>query len=139
MGVGDLIDEAAAPLANGKRGRIAQGPQRRRVKEQRVPNLRLKTDNITHAVHLVPRGGADLADRVHEAHTGHPLIRSELNLAGKIVQVLEQGGENLPVAWRDIGAHGLADQAREVGVELGLGGGHFGGGGAKGTKVGGKN
>ena len=130
MGVGDLIDEAAAPLANGKRGRIAQGPQQQRVKEQSVPNLRFKADNITHTVHLISRGGTDLAHRVHEADTGHPLIRSELNLAGKIVQVLEQGGENLPVAWRDIGAHGLADQAGEVGVELGLGGGHFGGCGA---------
>lgn len=70
---------------------------------------------------LVPDVCGDLADRVDKVNTGHPLIGSQLDLTGEVVQVTEQAGQDLAVSGGDIGAHGVDDMLGEVRVETRLG------------------
>lgn len=91
-----------------------------------MQNSRLKANDVANAVAFIANGRADLADGVDELDAEHPLGRGELDLAGKLVDVLDQGAEDDTSALRRLGAHGVDDIGREVGIEL-AGGRHGGG------------
>jgi len=59
----------------------------------------------------------DAAHGVDEVDGGHPLVDAELNFAGEVVEVADQGAEHLAVPWRGLGAHVVDDGLGEVGVE----------------------
>jgi len=65
---------------------------------------------------LVAGGRAGLADFVDELDAHHPLVVGKVDLAGKVVQVADEGGHDLPRARRGLGADGVNDALREVGV-----------------------
>lgn len=77
---------------------------------------------------FIANGRANLADGVDELDPEHPLGRGELDLAGKLVDVLDQGAEDDASALRRLGAHGVDHIGRKVRIEL-AGGRHGGGGG----------
>lgn len=79
---------------------------------------------------FIANGGADLANGVDELDTEHPLGRGELDLAGKLVDVLDQRTKDDASALRRLGAHGVDHIGREVRVERASGRhGDSGGGG----------
>jgi hypothetical protein len=79
-------------------------------------------------VAFIANGGADLADGVDKLDTEHPLGRGELDLAGKLVDVLDQRTEDDASALRRLGAHGVDHVGREVRIKL-AGSRHGGDGG----------
>ena len=84
-------------------------------------HLRFKTNDVADAVALVADGSADLADGVDELNTKHPLGGSELHLTRKVMNVLDQGAQDHTSTLGGLGAHGIHDIGREVGVEAGVG------------------
>lgn len=84
-------------------------------------NSRFQPDNIADAVAFVADGRADLAHGVHELNTQHPLGRGQLDLTGKLMDVLDQSAQQETSAFRHLGAHGVDDIGSEVGVELAVG------------------
>lgn len=52
--------------------------------------LRLQTNYIANSVALVSHGSTGLADRVHKLHAQCPLIDSQFDFSGKIVDVLDE-------------------------------------------------
>jgi hypothetical protein len=87
---------------------------------------RFETNDIADAVTLVTDGSADLADRVDELDTHHPLSRGELHLAGEVVNVLDQRSQNDTSTVGGVGSHGIDHIGSEVGIESCVGR-HFGG------------
>jgi hypothetical protein len=83
--------------------------------------LRFKADNIANAVALVAHGSADLADRVDELDTEHPLGGSKLDLTSKVVDVLDQRSQDDASALGGSGSHRVDHIGSEVGVVLALG------------------
>lgn len=61
--------------------------------------------------------GVDAANSVDEVDASHPLVNGELNLAGEVVEVTDQGAEHLAVPRGGLGAHVVDDGLGEVGVE----------------------
>jgi hypothetical protein len=92
-------------------------PKQEQAEKAGLGNLRFETENVGDAMRLVPCLGRDLADGVDEVHARHPLVHRQLDFAGKVVQVPNQAAQHLPVPRRDVGADGLEDVVREVGVE----------------------
>lgn len=84
-------------------------------------NSRFQTDDIADPVAFIADGRADLADGVDELNTHHPLSRSQLDLTGKLMDVLDQSAQEETSALRHVGAHGVDDIGCEVGVELAVG------------------
>ena len=79
---------------------------------------RFKTDNVADTVALVTNGSADLADRVDEFDTHHPLGGGELDLASEVVDVSDQGTQDHASTLRGLGSHGVDHIGGEVGVVL---------------------
>lgn len=46
----------------------------------------------------------DLAQGIDEFHSSHPLVDGEVDFAREVVEVLDEGGEDLTVAVADVGA-----------------------------------
>ena len=90
-------------------------------------NQRLETEDVADSLALVADWGGDLADAVHEVHAGHPLVDGELNLAGEVVEVADEGGHDLALAGWGGWADGVDDMLGEVWVEARLLGGGGGG------------
>ena len=78
---------------------------------------RLESDNIGDALPLVPLRIADLAHGIYEADTHHPFVCGKLDLAGKVMDMLDETAQDLPGARGGLRAHGLDDILSEVGVE----------------------
>lgn len=84
-------------------------------------DLRFKTNEVTHSVHLVAlpvRLGPGLADLVEERYTLEPFFRSEFDLACEVVQVFYGRSEYFLEAWAGIGAACVDDVLCEVLVVL---------------------
>ena len=107
--MGDLVNEAVkSMLAGARRKGVA------------LRNIRLETKDIGDAVGLVTgllALGVDAANGVDELDTGHPLVNGEFDLTGEVVEVTDQGAEDLAVAGGSIGAHVVNDGLGEVGIE----------------------
>lgn len=77
----------------------------------------LQPDHVAAAMAFVPDGRADLADGVDELHPQHPFRGGQLDLAGKLVDVLDQRAhEHASPLWH-LGTHGVDDAGRELGVK----------------------
>lgn len=103
--VGDLVHQTAAVS--------------RYLEREETDDLRLQAQDVRHAVRLVPGGAAGLADRVDELDAGHPLVEAEVDLAGKVVQVADEGGHDLAGSGGGLGADGVDDALGELGVVAG--------------------
>ena len=66
---------------------------------------------------LVARLCGNLPNGIDKVYAGHPLVIGQLDLARKVVQVTDQAAEDLAVAGRDVGAHGVEDVLGKVRVE----------------------
>lgn len=86
-----------------------------------IADLRFKADNIANAVALVAHRSADLADRVDELDTEHPLGGSKLDLTSKVMDVLDQRSQDDASALGSLGSHRVDHIGSKVGVELALG------------------
>lgn len=115
--VGDFVNEAARVMEKVSLHVPADCITRERRYKVRVCYLRFKTENVRHAVRLVARLGRALPDSIDKVHAGHPLVVGQLDLAGKVVQVADQAAQDLAVARRDVGAHGVEDVLGKGGVE----------------------
>jgi hypothetical protein len=98
-----------------------------RTGESVAVNVRFHAQDIGDPLALVPDRVARLADRVQELHAQEPLIPREVDLARKLVNMSDQGTEDLSGPWRGVGAHGVDDHRRQVGVVTTSHGGHLGG------------
>jgi len=58
-----------------------------------------------------------VANVVHELHTLHPLVNSELNFASKVMKVLEELGHDEASARSGLWADCVDDILREIGIE----------------------
>lgn len=67
---------------------------------------------------LVTDRSADLADRVDELNTEHPLGGGKLNLTSEVVDVLDERAQDHASTLGGLGAHAVDDGGGEVGVEL---------------------
>ena len=72
-------------------------------------------------MHLISNRSTDLADGVQEVNARHPFFSGKLDFPSKVVDVSEQGSEDLAIPGSDIGTHGINDMLGEVGIELDLG------------------
>jgi hypothetical protein len=84
-------------------------------------NLRFKTNEVTHSVHLVAlavRVGPHLADLVEERHALGPFFRCEFNFSCEIVQVANSRSHDLLEAWAGFGAACVDDILCEILVIL---------------------
>lgn len=79
---------------------------------------RLQTDDVADTVAFVTNGSADLANGVDEFHAQHPLGGRQLDLAGELVDVLDQRAQQHARALGSLGAHGIDHIGGEVGVEF---------------------
>lgn len=121
----------------------AQDRTRRRIRTRFRHNFMrnfvdetLEPQNVAQAVRLVARavgGGVDGAHGVDVLHAGVPLVDGELDLARKVVDVADEGAEDLAVAGGGFGAHCVDYAGREGWVEAGGGGGRRAAVGAGGT------
>lgn len=86
-----------------------------------------QTDHVTDAMAFVADGSTDLTDGVDELHAQHPFRGGQLDLASKLMDVLDQSSQDNAGPLRDLGSHGVDDIGRELGVKSTLGvGGHGG-------------
>jgi hypothetical protein len=109
--VRDLVDQAWENVSSNCGAR-----------ERKGKGLRFQANDVADAMALVTGGGADLADRVDEVDTQHPLLGSELDLAGKVVDVADEGAQDDAGALGGLWPHGVDDIGSEVGIVLGGGG-----------------
>jgi hypothetical protein len=72
-------------------------------------------------VAFVTDRSADLADGVDELDSEHPLGGGELDLASKVVDVLDQRAQDHARTLVGLGAHGIDHVGSEVGVEARIG------------------
>lgn len=124
VGVG-VLDDGVAQTAEGSVGR-PEGTQDHVgggccavVQHDLVGDLvdeRLQSDHVAAAMAFVPDGGADPADGVDELHAQHPFRGRQLDLASELVNVLDQRAHEHAGALWHLGAHGVDDVGREVGV-----------------------
>ena len=83
-------------------------------------SLRLKTEDIRQPVGFVSCAVGllvDGSDSIHEVYTGHPLVNGELDLAGEVVEMADQGAEDLAVPGGCLGPHVVDDGLGEVWIE----------------------
>lgn len=83
---------------------------------------RFNTEDIADSPCLIAVLLVCLADGVDIVDTDDPLVLGELDLTAEVVQVLDEGGEDLSVAGLGLGAHEIDDMLGEVGVVLVVGG-----------------
>jgi len=80
--------------------------------------VRLDTSDIADTVGLVSLGGRDLTNTVEPVDTGHPLLRGELYLTNKLMEVGEERCKDLLGARRSLVTSGGNDILGEVRVVL---------------------
>lgn len=66
---------------------------------------------------FVPSSFGGLAHGVDKVDACHPLVHCQFHLAGEVVDVADEAGEDEAVAGGDVGAHCVEDVLGEVGVE----------------------
>lgn len=74
-----------------------------------VKYLRFQADDIAKQLSLISLVIAHLAALINHLHACHPLIRSELHLSRKIVNMLDESGHDLSEARVGISTHGVDD------------------------------
>ena len=62
-------------------------------------NLRFQSNNISHKLTLVPPICAHLPGPIQQTDSGHILIRSEVDFAGEVVNMSNQGCHYLSKSW----------------------------------------
>lgn len=110
----DLIDETKQEL-------LAMFSCRKTTVLIGVYYSRFDTKDIAHSPCLVSVLLPGLANGVDVVDTDNPLVLSELDLTAEVVQVSDQGGEDLSVSGFRFGAHEINDMLCEVGVIFALG------------------
>lgn len=73
-----------------------------------------EANDVAHQLALVAGLGGHLAGGVDHLDAHHPLVDSQVDLAGKVVDVLDEGGHDLAHAGGRLVAHALDDAGREL-------------------------
>ena len=58
-----------------------------------------------------------MSDRVDELYSQHPLVNSELNFTGEVVDVLDETADDFSASWVSRGTDGIDAMLSEVGIE----------------------
>lgn len=82
-------------------------------------NLRFQPNNVRHTLPLIANLRANLTDRINEVNAQHPLVNTELDLSCEVVNMSDQGREDLAIAALTLGAYRVNDMLGKVGVEAG--------------------
>lgn len=78
---------------------------------------RFEAEYVGDPLPLIPLRIADLAHGIEETDTHHPFVCGELDLSGKVVDVLDKATQNLPRPRAGLRPHGIDDVLGEVRVE----------------------
>ena len=78
---------------------------------------RFEAEHVGDPLPLIPLRITDLAHGIEKADTHHPFICGELDLSGKVVDVLDEATQNLPRSRAGLRPHGIDDVLGEVRVE----------------------
>lgn len=83
----------------------------------RASDLRLKPNNITHQLALVPLCIGHLACPVDHLHALHPFIYGQLDFASPVVQMCDETCHDLFHSGRGLGAHSINHMLGEVWIK----------------------
>jgi len=75
---------------------------------------RFQSNNVAKELALIPLLVAHLATTVDHLDGHHPLIRSEVDLTGEIVDVLNEAGHDLSQSWVCLWAGSVDDHLSEL-------------------------